>query len=148
VMAGRPCALANMIPLGTCYGFGTRDISIVKYLRDKAGRDMSFADILHSELSRNYSFLKVDGLSVVENSADEIRDLAVEMLDMLDGRVEYSKEDEDLQATFRALLDDRQYSYGASGRIGRDFLRKNARLLKPGTTNSAANAGEVKDTAN
>lgn len=131
-VAGRPCALANMIPHGACYGFGARDISIVKYFRDDAGRTIRFDDIFRSDISTfSYSFMKIDGLTVVENSPEEIRDLAVEMLDVLDGRVEYTQKDEDLQTAFRNLLDDRHYTHGASGRIGRDFLRKNAHMFGP-----------------
>jgi putative glycosyltransferase (TIGR04372 family) len=129
-VAGRPCALANMIPHGACYGFGAQDISIVKYFRDRAGNVMRFDDIFRSDMSTfSYSFADIEGLTVVENSPEEIRDLAVEMLDKLEGKIEYTKEDEDLQAAFRSLLDDRHYTYYATGRIGRNFLRQNRHLL-------------------
>jgi putative glycosyltransferase (TIGR04372 family) len=144
--AGRPCALANMIPHGECYGYGARDISIVKYLRDSTGCIMRFDGIFKSEVStmRYESIINVEGLSVVDNSPQEIRDLVVEMLDMLDGRIEYTKEDEDLQAAFRSLLDHRHYAYFAKGRIGRDFLRQNAHLLGPDTTVSLADKGKAR----
>ena len=83
------------------------------------------------------------GYSIVENSADEIRDLAVEMLDTLDGAVEYTKEDDQLQEAFRALLDTRHYTYGAPARIGRNFLRQNAHLLNAGPTMPVASASEA-----
>ena len=128
--AGVPCALANMIPLGACYGFGARDISIVKYFRDAEDQPMRFDDIFRSDLStRSHSFMIFAGLSVVENSAEEIRDLAIEMLDVLDGCAVYTEQDEELQAAFRALLDPRHYTFGAPGRIGRDFLRQNSHLF-------------------
>jgi putative glycosyltransferase (TIGR04372 family) len=130
VVAGRPCALANMIPAGCAFGFGTRDISIVKHLRDGSGRNMTFNEMLQMELSRPYYYVETDGLTVIENSPDEVRDLAVEMLDVFDGLIEYSQEDADLQSTFRSLLNHRHYSYLSKGRIGRNFLRQNAHLLK------------------
>jgi putative glycosyltransferase (TIGR04372 family) len=149
VVAGRPCALANMIPYGCCYGFGARDISIVKYMRNGAGHTMRFDDVFKSDMSTlSYSFADVEGLSVVENSPEEIRDLAVEMLDVLDGRIEYTKEDERLQDAFRNLLDERHYSHGASGRIGRGFLRQNAHLLGSGAIISIADKVEAMDVVN
>ncbi len=131
--AGVPSALANMIPLGTCYGFGARDISIVKFLRDEAGRTLHFGEIFASYLSRlSYFAPHAEKHIPVENTADEIRDLAVEMLDVLDGRMEYTAEDEALQQAFRSLMNERHYTYGAPGRIGRNFLRQNAHLLTAG----------------
>ena len=130
VVAGRPCALANMIPHGCCYGFGSKDISIVKHFQNLLGEPIPLKDIFRSDLSENsYSFLNIKGLSIVENSIEEIRQIAAEMLDVLDGSIQYSKEDESLQSNFRDLLDERHYTYGASGRIGRDFLRSNSDQL-------------------
>jgi putative glycosyltransferase (TIGR04372 family) len=129
VAAGRPCALANMFPAGLAFSLGPRDISIIKYLRDDNGRDMSFSDMLRMELSCPYFFVTTDRLTVIENSSDEIRDLAVEMIDVLEGRIEYTQEDENLQAAFRSLLNDRHYSYLSTARLGRNFLRQNAQLL-------------------
>jgi hypothetical protein len=70
------------------------------------------------------------------------------MLDVLDGRVNYTKEDEKLQAVFRSLLDNRHLAHFAKGRIGRDFLRQNVYLLGPDATVSIADKGEAMDIVN
>jgi hypothetical protein len=51
------------------------------------------------------------------------------MMEGLEGRARYTLEDERLQDAFRALLKPNHYSYGAAGRIGRDFLRRHADLM-------------------
>lgn len=64
-----------------------------------------------------------------DNTPDEVRDLAIEMLDRLDGRLSYDADDEARQARFRALFRPVHYSYGALSRVGGAFLRKHDHLL-------------------
>jgi len=54
----------------------------------------------------------------------------LEMLERLEGRTNYSQEDEELQRRFKVLMRPGHYSYGGISRIGRDFLRKYAHLLE------------------
>jgi len=65
----------------------------------------------------------------VDNSPEEIRELALEMLDALEGRAAYSQDDLTLQQRFHALIRPGHYAYGSTSRIGRDFLRRHAALL-------------------
>jgi len=65
-------------------------------------------------------------LQPVENTAEDIRDLALETLERSEGHALYVPEDEELQQRFRALMRPGHYSYGGINRIGRDFLRKYA----------------------
>jgi putative glycosyltransferase (TIGR04372 family) len=128
---GVPVALAHMAPIGAVYALGPNDLSIPKMVVDVKGTVWPFAKMFRSDASRSFSaeaFAR-SGLRVVDNSGEEIRDLATEMMDRLDGRAKYTDEDERLQAAFRRLPGADHYSYGAVARIGRDFLRRHADLL-------------------
>ena len=70
------------------------------------------------------------GLKVVENTAEEILDLSIEMNERLDGTFKPTKEDEDLQNRFRSLLKPHHHCYGTPARIGTKFLRENKKLLE------------------
>ena len=130
VVGGKPCALANMVPLGACYGFGRDSISIPKTLSTRDGKKLHFKYIFSSRLSDfSYSFVEDRNLIIIENSAEEIRELAAEMLDVLDGCKIYSEHDQALQESFRRLVGPQHYTYGASGRIGSAFLRSHEGLL-------------------
>ena len=65
----------------------------------------------------------------VQNTAQEILDLAQEMNERLDGTHETTAEDEELQNRFRSLLQPNYYYYGTPARIGAKFLRQNKELL-------------------
>jgi putative glycosyltransferase (TIGR04372 family) len=67
------------------------------------------------------------GLTVVDNTPDEIKSVAVEMMDRLDGTAAYTDDDDRLQTAFRRQADP--YDTGAGSRIGRDFLRHHQGLL-------------------
>lgn len=129
---GRPVALANLLPVSASSPFGTRDLGMPKLLWSRAERRMlSFAEILGSDVGnfRFSSLYREHGLEPVENTADEIRDFALEMLGRLDGSVSYSAHDEALQRRFQALLRPGHFSYGSAARVGRDFLRKYEHLI-------------------
>jgi putative glycosyltransferase (TIGR04372 family) len=122
---GRPTAAANLIPVSGAYPYGPADLGIPKLLR-KHGRLLAFAELLASDIA-NFRFAELyarHDLEPVENTADEVRDLALEMLERVEGRVRYSPEDERRQARFRALFRPGHFSHGSAGRVGRDFLRK------------------------
>jgi putative glycosyltransferase (TIGR04372 family) len=124
---GVPSAVANQAPLGVVFPFGASDIGIPKLLwSQRAGRYLTFAEILDGPLGiarfqRNYDEV---GIVAVENMPEDIRDLALEMLERVEGRLTYSADDERLQTRFKSLFHDGHYSFGASSRAGRDFLRK------------------------
>ncbi|MCK4598750.1 TIGR04372 family glycosyltransferase [Candidatus Bipolaricaulota bacterium] len=127
---GVPCALTNFAPMG--HGaFSGRDVWIPKLYRSVSEqRYLTFAEVLKSPLRGLYRTkdFDADGVSLVDNRPEEIRDLAVEMMDRLDGNLHYSAEDERFQRRFKALL-EAEPMYGTCARVGRDFLRKYAWLL-------------------
>jgi putative glycosyltransferase (TIGR04372 family) len=130
-ISGVPCAAANMTPHDCVYGFLPADISIPKLLRLKDGTMPRFADIFASDFCGYHHAMPFAdaGVTLIENTPQQIRDLATEMLDALDGNAQQTSEDEVRQETFRRLLTPRHHTYGTRSRIGSAFLREYAHLL-------------------
>ncbi len=128
---GKPSALANMTPLGGVYSLFPSDISIPKLLMDAQGRMLPLPDAFADEASelRLTPEFAERGLRQVDNTPQEIAELAIEMLDRLDGKLKDEPDDADLQARFRALIQPHHYCWHASARIGRAFLRRHRDLL-------------------
>jgi putative glycosyltransferase (TIGR04372 family) len=129
---GRPSAMANQAPMSTLLKFGFNDVSIPKLLWSEAQqRHLGFREVFGSEIA-NFRFTNLyqeRGLRLVENTGEDIRDLALEVLQRSGGGIGYSAEDEQRQQRFKALLRPGHYSYGGATRVGRDFLRKYESLL-------------------
>ncbi|MDB5813316.1 MAG: hypothetical protein JWN23_433 [Rhodocyclales bacterium] len=128
---GVPCAIANAIPISTLW-FREHDISIPKLLYSNAvGRYLRLDEILNSAIANyRYSALyQAAGLRVEENSAEDIRELVVEMLERLTGSFNESAEDRELSRRLLKLFDRQHYGFGSSARTGTLFLRRHADLL-------------------
>ena len=130
---GVPCCLTNLIPFSAAPAFGTpHDLGIPKLLwSENEQRHLGFREILDSPIGdfRFSELYREHGLRPVENSAEDVLDLVLEMTDRIDGRLTYTSQDEALQAHFKALLKPGHMSYGAASRVGRSFLTKYAYLL-------------------
>ncbi|MEO8629140.1 MAG: TIGR04372 family glycosyltransferase [Betaproteobacteria bacterium] len=124
---GRPSGSANHAPMSTVLAFNAGDVAIPKLLWSETERRyLSFPEVFESEAG-NFRFTPLywkNGIALVDNAAEDIRDLAQEMLERLEGRAVYSPDDEALQTRFRALMRPGHYSFGGENRVGRDFLRK------------------------
>ncbi len=128
---GVPSALANMIPIPTL-GFLAQDISMPKLLFSQPlGRMLSFPEIMSSPVAEfRAASLYVDHQLVpIENTADEILAITLEMFARLEGIMSVSQEDECLHQRYLALMQPQHYSYGAASRISLDFLRRHSALL-------------------
>ena len=68
------------------------------------------------------SWYEEAGVTVVENSSDEILELTKEMLGRLSGVWESLPEDEKNQDQFRGLFSPEHISYGFKSRIGANFI--------------------------
>ncbi len=125
MLFGVPIAHANMIPVDTL-GFRYCDLSIPKRVYSNyLQRYLSFPELFQSEagsyiVSQQY---KDAGLRVDENTAKEILQLTIEMLDRLDGTFIQTVEDEKIHQHYLSFLKPGHYSYGAGSRIGLDFLK-------------------------
>ncbi len=129
---GVPCALANMIPF-PALGLGLNDISIPKLLwSGDLSRYLRYQEILDSPIS---SFIyaiqyRENGIRVVDNSAEDIRSLVVEMFQKLEGRDRNGKINETQSAEVVNKLKPHHYGYGSVATIGSCFIRKNKELFK------------------
>jgi putative glycosyltransferase (TIGR04372 family) len=127
---GVPTALVNLTPF-SAEAHCPDDLKIPKKLSTVDGRLLTFHEIMNSPVA-NFRFsdqYKKAGIKVLSNSAEEILDLATEMLDRLNGEQTYTEEDEQLQLQFRSLMRPGHYGYGSLARTGQMFLRKNKALF-------------------
>lgn len=128
----RPVALANLTPIEVTLPYGYADLGIPKLMhRDGRADRLGFVEMFEHP-SSGYRFSEQfakEGLVLVDNSPDEIRDLASEMLQRLQGAAIYTEDDERLQEAFKGLMRPSHASYGSASRVGRDFIRKHRRLL-------------------
>jgi len=128
----RPLAITNMIPLEYAPTWGSDYLFIPKKLwLSKEGRFLSFREILGSEIGRFYDsrLYEESGISVIENTPEEITALAIEMDQRLKKEWQVSQEDEELQQRFRALFRPSELNRVFRARIGAEFLRQNKELL-------------------
>jgi len=133
-MFGRPVAATNMAPMG--HGaHGLNDLHIPKlYRSERENRLLRFDEVLLTDArdwGRTDQF-ESDGVRWVDNTPEEIRALAVEMMDRLDGSLDYSPDEEYTQTNYKGLLRRglTASTYGTNSRIGRDFLRAHMDLLR------------------
>jgi hypothetical protein len=70
------------------------------------------------------------GLKVMDNTPEEVLALIREMHESLNGGIEYSREDEQLQSSFRSMLRPNNRNYGTPARIGSAYLRTHPELLE------------------
>lgn len=126
-----PVACANFTP-PDCTPFRKGDLFIPKKIwSKKAGRFLAFREIFSSEICKYLEAEQYEkaGLELVENTPEEIFDLAKEMNERLDGVFKPTEEDEALQQRFLSFIMPHHSSYGTPARIGAMFLRKNKKLL-------------------
>jgi len=120
------------LPFSGILPYGSKDIGIPKLMWSlKDQRYLTFKEIFSSPLA-NYRFsndILENSIRLDENSPEEIRDVTIEMLDRLEGKLEYTSEDECRQERFKALMNETHFSFGSMSRIGKDFLRKYEYLL-------------------
>lgn len=126
-----PVAMANNIPVGYP-PLSARDIFIPKKLlltTDK--RFLTFKEIIgmgaHVWLD-TLTYLD-NGIEVIENTPEEILELAKEMDARIDSRWVETEEDIELQTKYRQLFTPEIRCFGFKSRIGSKFLKDNRSLL-------------------
>jgi len=123
-----PVIIVNMAPMPTSLFLGQPcDIGIPKLVWSiKEKRYLNFKEIFNSPVGhffRDYSYSDA-GLKVLDNFPEDIKDVAIEMLNRLEGTALYSDKDVQLQKRFKSLLNSNHCSYESNSRIGQDFLQK------------------------
>lgn len=128
---GVPSAQANLIPYVASLPPDPANISIPKLLRNQSGELIKFPEIFGSPIAQFFDSktYEQNGLTVIDNTPEEIRDMTVELLDRIDNGKSYSMHDERLQAIYKSYIRKGHYCYGVRSRIGRKFLSKHAELL-------------------
>lgn len=144
MMYRRPLALVNLVPYSELAYSGINDLFIPKkYHSEKWGRFLTLREVLNEPLLLNYSnksnieanrFYDDMGISIVENSAEEIYALVTELDDRMKGNSQYSPEDQELQQKFRYIMrehsDKYPFSIAWSRRaIGASFLKTYTNFL-------------------
>jgi|SRR5579883_684605 len=130
---GVPCALANQSLPAIALPYGTADLFIPKLIRSiQSGEYLTLAEIMDGPLgnARFTHCLELARTEVEDNSPEDIRDLALEMLAEIEGTFPETEEDRQLQAAAHACLRPGHYTFGATSRFGRLFLRKHRQLLE------------------
>jgi len=127
---GVPVACANFIPI-SFVPYKKSDLFVPKKIFSKAqGRHLTFNEIQDSELMDGYQseVYKKLGVEVIENSSDEILEMAKEINMRLDGNyVPYVSNEEEYQKKFDAIFKLRRN--GCPTKIGTYFLIKNRDML-------------------
>jgi putative glycosyltransferase (TIGR04372 family) len=123
---GRPCLLTNVAPLYAPAMYGGDLLLPKRYYSPAQDRFLPYRELVATRtgLVSSSGHLASLGVELVDNTAEELREAAVEMLDRTGGCP--PADDPDLQAAFRAWFAPLG---GTNGRIGRDFARRHAHLL-------------------
>lgn len=128
---GVPVAYTN-VAIYEFGGFLKEDLFILKKMYSTVEkRYLTYEEVFNSEISRFYTTedFKKRGLSLEENTSDEILDLVMEMNGRLNGISSTTEEDDALQRGFHALYLPEHRSYGTKARVGAKFLRQTKGLL-------------------
>jgi putative glycosyltransferase (TIGR04372 family) len=129
----KPVASTNFLPLEYAFTWGSNDMFIPKkHWLENEKRFMTFSEIFNSGAGRFMTTQQFEqaGISLLENSPEEIAALAVEMDDRLQGIWKSTEEDEKLQERFWCLFPKSELHGKIFSRIGTEFLRQNQELLK------------------
>src|SRR5262249_18853201 len=117
-----------------------RDLFVPKLCwSDRRRRLLRFDEFYRPEVRRlSYSneHLHWHGLRILDNTAEEIRDVVCEMLDDLSGAAREWDDDRALRERFRKVAG--RHGLGGFSRIGREFLRKYCDLLAPAAAEDEA----------
>jgi putative glycosyltransferase (TIGR04372 family) len=127
-----PVACANFIPLEYAPVRSDNLFIPKKIWSNEKRRLLTFREILEFGVGKFQDTKEYEsaGLVPVENTAEEIFELAREMNERLDGVWKTTEEDEELQKKYWSLFRPSHICYSAPSRVGAVFLRKNKELLK------------------
>ena len=124
----RPVVLVNYVLLWGLIRWPSGIVISKKYYSSKDKRYLSFKEIIELGVFSTGDFLLQEGIRLVENTASEIHDAAIEMDERLKGNWKITKEDEDLQDRFWEILGKNKLK-NPDLRVGSKFLHQNQDLL-------------------
>lgn len=132
VAFGKHTLGTNWFHLGP-WPYCSGDIFLHKLLRSaKEERILSIRESLAPRLfgALEPLYFQKLGIEVIGNTADEIKDAAIEMLDRLEGKNIYSEADEEIQAAYRRQADP--YGVEIKSRAAKGFLKRHPELIEGG----------------
>ena len=138
----RPVVYIDCIPMGLATSWAPNDLYIPKKLRNSEGRLLTIWEILQGEIGwpqmrdggwyHTLGMYQERGITIIDNSRDEIRAVAEEMDDHLKGRIRPHDEREDrIQAEIAGLLEASRWHGTARAQIGSEFIRSNPEMVAP-----------------
>jgi len=103
----RPLAVVNNAPVGDIHAHREDYIVMIKHhVLKKEKRRLTLSEIFSNGVAftDNIKFFDQKGIELVDNTPEEIRDVAIEMVEKLEFNQKLNPEDEELQKTFRRLF--------------------------------------------
>ena len=139
-MMRRPIVYVNMVPLGRIHTFSEKFLSITKkHVWKTSQKKLNLREIFSYGIGfcMTTSGYESKGVDLIENSPDEIRDVAIEMAERLSGAWQTQAEDEKLQQGFWEIFPSTEVELRTGkpihgkirGRFGAVFLRTDSDWL-------------------
>lgn len=136
----RPIVLVNVMPLGYFFTYRSELISITKHhISVKEGRELTLREIFLRNVgfSLKTSDFQENGIELIENTPEEIRDVVVEMAERLSGTWKPAVDDDALQTRFwnifpvdaKDVYQNRPIHGEIRARYGAQILRDNRNFL-------------------
>ena len=130
----RPIVFVNHVPIGYLFTFEDRFIGLTKHhFSVNLRKFLTLQEIFSENVGyvSNGSMYALNGVKLIENSPEEIKDIVIEMVERLDGTWESHPDDEMLQDKFRSIFKSNVLQNGEQlhgdiqSRYGASFLRNN-----------------------
>lgn len=118
----RPYLETDLPTLGWIYSYSDRSLSLAKsFFNISSGQNLTLTEILKSPVafSNRKDTFDLNGIRLIDNTPEEIRDAAIEMFERVDNSITYSFNDRVLQDKFRRIF--MSTLNGAGNQIHRDF---------------------------
>lgn len=128
----RPMVFVNIMPIELVRGWYKNCLIIFKkHWLKKEKRFMTFREIIESGAGKYYynELFEQQGIELIENTPEEIRDVTIEMDERLNGTWETTEQDEELQKQFWPLFKPNEENTVFRCRTGTKFLQQNRDLL-------------------
>jgi hypothetical protein len=149
----KPVVWTNFVPVGDLYAYSSKFLFSFKLHYDKINKKfLNLKEISRVGYASTSDFYQKENIQLIDNEPEDIKNLTLEMIDILDNKITYSIEDNQLQNEFwnkyvkYFALENCKSNYEISidplrcskkkllnnkiiSRIGKNFLNKNKFLL-------------------
>ena len=128
----RPLVTVNYMPIEFVRGHYSDNLIIFKkHWLKKEKRFMTFREIIESGAGTFYhaELFEQQGIELIENTSEEIRDVTIEMDERIKGTWETTEQDEKLQRQFWSLFKPTELNPHFCCRTGAKYLRQNRDLI-------------------